>query len=133
MDIQSLLVAEEQAKALAQEEQNRAHDPDEGQQTLNVIGEEEVKKAMETLLKYKQEKANLEKLSVFTGSMDGVISSYTLESFAEMIRAVTIVSSQVATDFGHAHLLNKGLSDQQIVMKRIHEMLDSESDGSEDW
>lgn len=59
MDIESLVVAEKQAEAVAQEMTNSQHDETKPTK-LDVIGKEEVEEAMQTLLKYKQEKASLE-------------------------------------------------------------------------
>lgn len=59
MDIESLVIAEKQNEAIAQEMTNRQHDETKPT-SLNVIGKNEVEEAMKTLLEYKQEKANLE-------------------------------------------------------------------------
>lgn len=61
-------MAARQEALIAHEEKNRAHDTEfspysegEGEPTLGVIGETEVKKAYETLLKYKEQKSYLER------------------------------------------------------------------------
>ncbi len=46
------------------------------------------------------QKANLEKLSVFTGDPDSVIRSNNSESLARLIRKVSIVSTQITTACG---------------------------------
>ena len=57
---------EENTKAIQQQDNNKSHDTEfspfadgTGNQSLNVIGEQEIKKAFETLMKYKEQKSIL--------------------------------------------------------------------------
>ena len=57
---------EENTKAIQQQDNNKSHDTEfspfadgTGNQSLNVIGEQEIKKPFETLMKYKEQKSIL--------------------------------------------------------------------------
>ncbi len=68
-------------------------------------------------------KANLQKLSVFTGGPDSVLKSNNSESLARLIKTVSIVSSQITSSYDPVDLQNPDESKQKELNKRLAEIV----------
>ena len=79
-------------------------------------------------------KANLEKMSAFTGDSDAVVTANNSISLANLIRRVTIVSSQITTGHGHPYNYDPDKEKQEELNKCLHQILsENNSDIDDGW
>ncbi len=68
-------------------------------------------------------KANLEKLSVFTGGPDSVLPSNNSESLAKLIKAVSVVSSQISSRYDPLDATDPDLNKQKEFNRCMSEIV----------
>ena len=122
MDIESLVIAEKQNEAIAQEMTNRQHDETKPT-SLNVIGKNEVEEAMKTLLEYKQEKANLEQRLVENEKMwrmaqwdlSGDTSNRIKPKSAWLVNTIINKHADAMDNFPEANVLPRAADDEETA------------------
>ena len=122
MDIESLVIAEKQNEAIAQEVTNRQHDETK-RTSLNVIGEKEVEEAMNTLLEYKQEKSSLEQRLVENEKMwqmaqwelSGDTTNRVKPKSAWLVNTILNKHADAMDNFPEANVLPRAADDEETA------------------